>query len=409
MTARIGDGAAHPGIAFTALGLSVLLAALGTSIANVALPAVSEAFGAPFAAAQGVVVAYLAGLTVFAPLAGRLGDGLGLKPMLLLGLILFALASAVCACASGLTVLLAARALQGAGAAFMMTLATALMRETAGAARMGRAMGLMGTVSAVGTALGPALGGVLLGTLGWRSLFLLLSPLAAGALALAAWGLPAATAEAAPLPGSAEGTDGRLLPRLWPNLLANLLVAMVMMATLVVGPFYLRLSLGLTDAAMGLALAVGPALSILSGVPAGRLVDRHGAGPAAWGGLILLAMGAGLLALLPPEFGLCGYVAALLVLTPGYQLFLAANTTATLANVPPVRRGTASGLLGLSRNLGLMAGAAVLGALFAHAAGLAAPGAASPDLVTAGMRTTFLVAAGLMLAAAMITRPPRRQ
>lgn len=392
----------------TALALAVLLAALGTSIANVALPALSEAFAAPFAAVQSVVVAYLAGMTVFALIAGRLGDRFGLKPMLLLGLALFALASGLCALAPGLELLVAARALQGAGAAFMMTLGTALMRETAGATRMGRAMGLLGTVSAMGTALGPALGGVLLGACGWRGLFLLLVPLAVCALALAALTLPrAAAVEAAPLPLTGDGEGGRLLPNVWPNLLANLLVTMVMMGTLVVGPFYLRLGLGLSDTAIGLVLSVGPALSMLSGVPAGRLVDHHGAQRVAQGGLALLAAGSALLALLPPLAGLAGYVGALLVLTPGYQLFLAANTTAALADVAPARRGTVSGLLGLSRNLGLIVGAAGLGALFAHGAGLTEAQTAAPAMVAAGMRTTFLVAAGLMLAAGAVNRAAR--
>jgi MFS family permease len=350
-----------------ALALAVLLAALGTSIANVALPALSTAFAAPFAAVQSVVVAYLAGMTVFALIAGRLGDRFGLKPMLLLGLALFALASGLCALAPGLELLVAARTLQGAGAAFMMTLGTALMRETAGAARMGRAMGLLGTVSALGTALGPALGGVLLGVSGWRSLFLLLVPLAVCGLALTAAFLPRARAEA---PAPARPVTGGRAWHLLPNLLANLLVAMVMMGTLVVGPFYLRLGLGLSDTAIGLVLSVGPALSMLSGVPAGRLVDRHGAQRVAQAGLVLLAAGAALLALMPQLAGLAGYVGALLVLTPGYQLFLAANTTAALADVAPTRRGTVSGLLGLSRNLGLIVGAAGLGALFAHGAGL---------------------------------------
>lgn len=80
------DGEGQRWGAGAALALAVLLAALGTSIANVALPALSESLAAPFGAVQGVVVAYLAGMTVFALLAGWLGDRFGLKPMLLLGL-----------------------------------------------------------------------------------------------------------------------------------------------------------------------------------------------------------------------------------------------------------------------------------------------------------------------------------
>ena len=404
MTERLEEDPKHRWGADVPLALAVLLAALGTSIANVALPALSAAFAAPFAAVQGVVVAYLAGMTVFALIAGRLGDRFGLKPMLLLGLTLFALGSGLCALAPGLPQLIAARALQGIGAAFMMTLATALMRETAGTGRVGQAMGLLGTVSAMGTALGPALGGGVLEMGGWRGLFLLLVPLGLGTVALAGLALPRSPAARPAAIRAMDAGDGEhAVPSVWPNLLANLLVAMVMMGTLVVGPFYLRLGVGLADAAIGLVLAVGPGVSMVTGVPAGRLVDRFGAAPVSRAGLGLLGAGAILLALLPPVAGLWGYVGALLVLTPGYQLFLAANTTGTLAQVPAARRGTVSGLLGLARNLGLIAGAALLGALFAWGAGLGGVAPPSPGAVAGGLRMTFLAAAGVILAALAVT------
>lgn len=152
------------------LALAMLLASLGTSIANVALPTLAEVFSAPFAQVQAVVVAYLAALTVSVVIAGRLGDNYGLKPMLALGLSVFALASLLCAVAPNLWLLIGARTLQGTGAAFLMTLPMALMRQTASETHMGRAMGLLGTVSALGTALGPSLGGLLIPA-GWRGIF----------------------------------------------------------------------------------------------------------------------------------------------------------------------------------------------------------------------------------------------
>ncbi len=140
-----------------ALALSMLLASLGTSIANIALPTLSQAFSAPFHDVQWVVVAYLATLTISVVIAGRLGDKYGLKPMHIAGLGLFSLVSLFCGLAPNLWFLIGARAIQGGGAAFLTALAMALMRETAGEQRLGRAMGLLGTVSALGTALGPSL------------------------------------------------------------------------------------------------------------------------------------------------------------------------------------------------------------------------------------------------------------
>lgn len=182
---------AQRGLTIT-LALCMLLASLGTSIANIALPAMVEAFSAPFSQVQAVVVSYLAALTVSVLIAGRLGDSRGLKPMLVLGLAVFAVASLLCAIAPSLLPLIAARALQSVGAAFLMTLAMALMRQTASEGRVGRAMGLLGTVSALGTALGPSLGGLLIPMAGWRGVFWVQVPLAVLALTLAVAILPAA-------------------------------------------------------------------------------------------------------------------------------------------------------------------------------------------------------------------------
>lgn len=378
------------------LALAMLLASLGTSIANIALPALAEAFQAPFAQVQAVVVAYLAALTVSVVVAGRLGDTYGLRQMLVAGLTVFAAASLLCAVAPNLWLLIGARALQGIGAAFLMTLAMALMRQTAGEARVGRAMGLLGTVSALGTALGPALGGLLIPATGWRGIFWVQMPLAVLALVLAVATLPGDRGRGTAPSANLRSVMDRSLAA---NLLVNALVAAVMMTTLVVGPFYLGLGLGLEARHVGLVMAVGPMISIFSGVPSGRLVDAWGSGRVLAVGLILLAAGALLLALLPNGTGVAGYLLSIVVLTPGYQLFQAANTTAALADVPGDRRGTVSGVLNLSRNIGLIAGASLMGAVFAFGVGTGEFTRASGPDIAAGMRPTFLLAAGMMLIA----------
>jgi Na+/melibiose symporter-like transporter len=97
--------------------------------------------------------------------------------------------------------------------------------------------------------------------------------------------------------------------------------------------------------------------------------------------------------------GIAGYIAAIAVLTPGYQLFQAANNTAVKADVGKERRGVVSGMLNLSRNLGLITGASVMGSVFAVASGTADITAAQPDAVAAGMRITFAIAAVVMIVA----------
>lgn len=380
-----------------ALALSMLLASLGTSIANIALPALGGAFAAPLDQVRWVVVAYLAGLTVTTAVAGRLGDRLGLRRMHLAGLALFAGASLLCGLAPNLPLLVASRIAQGAGAAFMMILSMALARETADDAHVGRAMGLLGTVSALGTALGPSLGGVLLATVGWRAIFVAQIPLALLALALVWVSIPPEAGRPA-VSASAPMNASALLP----NLIVNLLVAAVMMTTLVVGPFYLGVGLGLPEPAVGLVMSVGPLISILSGVPSGRAVDAAGAPRVLAAGLILLVAGAMLLAALPGLLGVTGYLLAIVVLTPGYQLFQAANNTAAMAGVPREQRGAAAGYLGLSRNLGLIVGASAMSSVFAFGVGSPDILHASPDAIASGQLITFAVASGLMLVALAI-------
>ncbi len=399
-TGKIDDaGSAAPAWVTAALALSALLASLGTSIANIALPTLTQAFTAPFAEVQAVVVSYLAALTVSVVVAGRLGDRFGLRRVLLAGLGLFAIASLACAIAPSLLLLIGARVGQGIGAAILMTLAMALMREQANEANVGRAMGLLGTVSALGTALGPSLGGLLLPVTGWRGIFAVQVPLALIALLLVAILLPTdAPKPKAKTPSLLSVMDRRLLP----NLVINVLVAAVMMTTLVVGPFFLALSLGLNPASVGLVMTVGPVISILGGVPAGRLVDGWGSGRVLRLGLGLLFLGTLLLAVLPGFAGVAGYIVAISVLTPGYQLFQAANNTLVLADISKALRGTVSGLLSLSRNAGLIAGASFMGAVFAYGVGRADIASASSDAISDGMRLTFLLAGALMLLALLL-------
>jgi len=379
--------------ALVCLSLSMLLASLGTSIANVGLPALAHVFNASFHAVQWVVLAYLFAITAVIVNAGRLGDRLGSRRLLLSGLLLFAAACALCAVAPSLPWLIGARVLQGLGAAVMMAMTLAMVGETVSRERTGRVMGWLGTMSAVGTAMGPSVGGMLLSLWGWRALFLVGAPLGMLAAALAFLYLPAD--RQAPAATSGDGFWRPLKdPALRAGLAMSALVSAVIMSTFVVGPFYLSRGLGLDAAWMGLAMAVGPCVSALNGLPAGQLTDRLGSQRMTRAGLGVMGLGALLLAV---ASGLIAYLGSLILLTLGYSLFQAANNTAVMSDVEPARRGTVSGLLNLSRNLGLIFGAWALGAVFAWA---------SPDVTHAtaqtvanGLHVTFGVALALIVTA----------
>ncbi len=440
--------------ALTALAGSMLLSSLGVSIATVALPALARDFSASVSDARWVVLAYLVSATVAIVLAGRFGDLFGHRRVLVAGLVVFTAASVLCAAAPTLAVLIAGRAVQGMGGAILMALPVSLIRETVPKERTGSAMGLLGTMSAIGTALGPSVGGMLVSGLSWRAAFAALA--AAGVLALGVaivtiprtaaaaprpdarmdwpgaallaatlilYALATAGGKAGPMPGTTlllpaaalalalfVIVEARSAVPLVPvsilrdratatALATSLLVATVMMSTLVVGPFYLAFGLGLDEALVGLVMAVGPVTAAVSGIVAGRVTDRFGTRPVLAAGLIEMILGLVCLAFLPRLIGVAGYVASLIVLTPGFQLFLAANNTSVMVAARNEQRGLLSGLLGLSRNLGFMSGASVMATLFATALGPKDLAATAPEIVAGAFTTTFLFAAGLSLMA----------
>lgn len=441
--------------ALASLSLSMLLSSLGTSIANVGLPTLAQVFNASFQHVQWIVLAYLLAITTLIVSVGRLGDITGRRRLLLTGIALFTLASALCGFAPTLWLLIGARALQGIGAAIMMALTMAFVGETVTKAKTGSAMGLLGTMSAIGTAMGPSLGGLLIGGFGWQAIFLITVPLGLLTLVLAHRYLPAdrqkpktdragfdplgtlllaltlaAYALAMTLGRGSFGpfnialllaagggaclflfTEVRVTsplirlamfrdPVLSGSLAMSLLVATVMMATLVVGPFYLAHGLGLDAVLVGLVLSVGPFVAALTGVPAGRIADRFGAPRMTLAGLIAMATGCLTLSVLPETFGIGGYLLPMVVITLGYALFQTANNTTVMADVQPDQRGVISGMLNLSRNLGLITGASALGAVFALASASVDIAMARPEAVASGLRITFAVAL-LLIAVAL--------
>src|SRR5512147_2171037 len=140
-------------LALAGLGLAVLMPSLDTSIANAALPVLARAFHASFQSAQWIVLSYLLAITTLIVAAGQLGDRAGRRQVLLAAIVVFTTASLGCAVAPSLPALLAARAGQGLGAAAMLAMAIALVRDAVDAGRTGSAMGLLGSMSAIGTAI----------------------------------------------------------------------------------------------------------------------------------------------------------------------------------------------------------------------------------------------------------------
>ncbi|MCP2268002.1 MFS transporter [Actinokineospora diospyrosa] len=384
--------------ALAALSLTILLPSLGTSVASVAAPALAQVFNATFAEVQWVVLGYLIAITALTVVAGYLGDTTGRGRLFLVGIALFTALSAACAAAPTLWLLVAARVGQGAGAAIMMALSMAFVSEAVPRERIGTAMGLLGTVSAVGTALGPPLGGLLIATLSWRSIFLVSTALGVVAYVLARRHLPDSPRAPRTKLTTAVLRDRKLVA----NLAISSIATTVLMSTLVVGPFYLSGALGLDAALIGIVLAAGPVVAALSGLPAGRVVDALGTHRTTVLGLGGMAVGCVAMAALPASLGIPGYLGPIMLITASFAQFQAANSTAVMTTAPATSRGAVSGMLALSRQIGLILGTSAMGAVFTLAAGTSAITTAAPTTIATALHLTFATAAVLIAVAAGI-------
>lgn len=451
----------HSGLVLTGLSLAILLSQLGTNIINVALPTLVKDLGVEFSAVQWVVVSYLLVVTALIVGVGRFGDQLGKKRLYLWGLAVFMVASIVCALSNSLALLIVGRAGQGLGGAILMALSFAFVGEVFPKERTGFAMGVLSTMVSFGIALGPSLGSLALAAFGWQAVFWVNLPFGLLAFLLISRYLPnAVDAPKHPVPAARFDWLGTILlaltlgayslamtfsgregfgsplvlqfglgalvglvlflavqvkasaPLLKLSMFRNALLSLsmvmsvlvyaVMMATLVLGPFFLSKALGLDTRMVGLVMTVGPLAAAIMGVPAGTVADRIGAKLAMVIGLALFTIGAFVMSWLSLTGGVITYIVAILFISVGLAFFQTPNNTAVMADARPDQRGLVSGLLALARNLGLITGASLMGALFAHAVG-GDTTAATPDMITDGMRFVFRIASAMAAAAFFIS------
>jgi EmrB/QacA subfamily drug resistance transporter len=155
------------------------------SVTSVALPAIRSSYGAGAQQVQWVVNAYLLPLSALLLLGGAVGDHFGRRRLLIIGTVLFGLASLTCALAPSLPLLLAARAMQGIGAALLLPSSLALLNAAYSGEKRGRAVGIWAAAGAAAAAIAPLIGGWLVDSVGWPAIFYINLPLALGAIVLA--------------------------------------------------------------------------------------------------------------------------------------------------------------------------------------------------------------------------------
>ncbi len=456
-------------MALMVLASGMMLSVVNVSIVNIALPAMAEDLGVDVPAISWVVTGFLVTQATLLALAGRAGDLYGRRRVFVIGVLVLSGASVLCALAWSAPSLVAFRILQAVGACAMAPTAYAYAAELFGPRERGVALGVMGGVLGLAPVLSLNVAGVLVGTLGWRSVFWF-SPvmgavvLAGAALvlvevrprdadrrfdlpgaALAALGLfallvalsrgeawgwtspPVLGAAALGVAALAAFTwqesrapspmiDLRLLRRrsLATANLAAMASSAALFGVLILLPFYLTAVLGFTAVQLAIGITPIAACFMLVAPLAGRSIARFGSERLATAGFVVSAAGAVAMA---ATAGAQHYA----LLLPGIVLFgvgLAVSTSpitmTAIHDVPAARLGVASALPNISRYTGGALGAALLGAVLHanltpgldRALGRVAP--AGRDLVAGGFRSALLLAAGfLVLAALAASRMPR--
>ncbi len=183
--ARESKTRSDPSWTLVACVLASSLSFVEGSVLSVALPAIRQSYGAGAQEVQWVVNTYLLPLSALLLLGGALGDHFGRKRLLLIGTAIFAITSLICALAPSLPVLLAARAAQGVGAALLLPNSLALLNAAFQGEKRGRAVGIWAAAGAASAAIAPLIGGWLVGTAGWPTIFYINLPLALGAILIA--------------------------------------------------------------------------------------------------------------------------------------------------------------------------------------------------------------------------------
>lgn len=439
--------------AMAAILLGVGLSVLDSTLVNLALPDISRHFAASPSASVWVVNAYqLATLALLLPCA-QLGERVGYRRVYLVGLALFVVASIGCVLAPSLPLLAAARAVQGIGAAGMLSVNSALVRLTYPTELLGRGIALNSVVVATASVAGPTVAALVLAVASWPWLFLIQVPFGIVLLWVGRKALPASRPRAsaprlrphevalnvgmfslvfiaADLFGARRGgaPDARVVGLGVALLLAGIVVGWVYvrsqlrqpaplfpvdllripvfalsMCTSVAAfashtlafvalPFLLLEGQGRSHLAAGLLISAWPAAIVLVAPLAGRLILRHPAGLLAGIGLGVMALGLLALALLPQQPAVWQLAVPLVVCGVGFGFFQSPNSHAIVTSAPLRRAGAASGMLGSARLTGQTLGAVLLG-LILGVAGLQG----GPDLALGLASLLAAVAAAFSL------------
>jgi EmrB/QacA subfamily drug resistance transporter len=450
-----------------ALCFALFMIMLDNTVVNVALPAIQHDLGISRSELEWTVAAYALTFASFLLTGGKLGDLLGRRLIFTIGLLVFTLSSFFCGLSSSATELIAARAVQGVGAALMMPATLSIISATFAPRERGTAIGIWAGVSAMALAIGPLLGGIITEHISWNWIFYVNVPIGiAGAIAsvlvvpeskdrsheqrldlpgLVSSGIGLLALVYALIEGHSYGwTSARILglfavaavalavfvflelhqriPMLDLSLFKNgtfaganlvaILVTLAMFGIFVFFPIYMQTFRGWSPIQAGAALLPWTLMIVILAPIAGKLSDRVGS---RW----LIAGGMTTVALCCLELSTVSLHSSFWDMLPGFVLggigmafVMTPMSAAAMGAVSVDKAGVASGVLNTFRQVGVALGIAITGAIITNRAAAAArDGADAPHAfvhgLTFGMRVSALICLGGAVAAAALVRKYR--
>lgn len=436
------------------LSLATLIASLAISSVNIILPELVSSLNTIFSHVQWVIIAYMLSLTSALVVAGRLSDIFGRKRLFLMGLVIFSTSAGLGGFIQNLWLLVGMRVFQGIGGAILIAVTMAIVSDVFPKNRIASIMGLIGSMSAIGTGLGPVFSGLIVDSFNWQIIFLINIPVGILIYVLAKKHLPcdsqvkskshisvdykgifllfsAILAYTLSIKLTGNGFDitnfvlclfsvlfllafisverNSLYPLitlsifedrgLTLSLINNFVVSIVVMSSLVIGPFYLTIVFDFNTTQAGIAMAASPITVAITSFFIGRIAKLFDLRKIILIGLFILTLAAVCMTLLKVTYGLMGYLFCLITMGVGYATFLSTNNTLTMINTLPQTRGSISGILNLSRNLGLLTGASVMSTIFASVSDITDIATANTYKVEAGLHAVYQLAVVFLIAA----------
>ena len=452
MRARIFAEENRKWLTLAAVSVGLFMIMLDNTVVNVALPSIQRDLDADLSELQWIVTGYALTFAALMLIGGKLADAYGRRKIFVLGIVVFTLASLLCGLAGSSEMLIAARVLQGAGAALMNPATLSIIAATFPPRERGTAIGIWAGTSAMALAIGPLVGGLITEHLDWSWIFFVNVPI--GILGIAASYLfidesRDETHERLDLPGlvtSAVGlftltyglieantygwSSARIVgafvlaalslfafvqlerrqraPMLPLELFRNgtytganlvmLLVALAMFGVFFFVSLYMQNILGYSPVQAGAAFLPMTILIILIAPLAGKTSDRIGSRGLVTGGMMLIAVQLGMFSRLGVDASFWNLFPALVVGGIGMALTMTPSAAAATRSVPVEKAGVGSAVLNSARQVGGTMGIALMGAIMAAQAG----GERTPEAFMRGFESALLVAAGIAVVGAIV-------